>query len=765
MVLAAAKWDYLSRKRSRKANLAFLNLLLWLRDSLQGRGDSSFAVLKAAASQARARAFEQGETVADDELRFLLKYLPHTMKSRSGLRQLAFLGRALPKPPVDGLVVRKSLSGHKKIAQTVHLSPSEKMAFIPGEISKLFTGLFKGPLRGYLEQPTLTTSSSSCIGATRKQGGHRALNCHPLAKDVNLEEEHDMVMFTNNYKESHILDLVCQSHILAKQSAIDVDIIVVPELGNKVRLVSKTRLCHAQASGLVNKLLLDLIAQLPVCRDFLEGDRQAAIRRAFRYAEYESPYKQVSLFGPSVFVSTDLTAASDLLPHDMLQLIVESLIDVIGKELVPPEMCGRLTALFNTLRDIVKGIRMTYPDGKVILSSRGVLMGIGGTWPLMSIAHILFITIAAKTIGFDRDRALASAAIGGDDLIAYWPRSMYDSYKKTIEDFGGKFSAGKTFVSPHYGNFAEVSFVRKPAKVPLTFFEALATRNEKDVQYRAQLHFYSEIPVKSLADQDLDNLSWSVEMASTPESLIRVRRVLRALRPSIYGEVRKLGISATLPRCLGGLGLPPKKGSVQKFTASHRMRLALGKYLYGSADNDLFPHGPPSWADCVDKISLRARKHSIDSLEMEHMIGISTLRIKPLGGKPRVVRLNPSDHYVSRLVPEDECFEVRLDQWLAKEVGVNVEKLVLCNRYPNTSCSSKTVRPYLFAKGVSDWMKFQLKGGVPKQMAISNNGSRWALLARKMILNLSCYIEISMRADEYYGKLDHLSMSHLTHGF
>jgi hypothetical protein len=573
-----------------------------------------------------------------------------------------------------------------------------------------------------------------------------------------------MTVFTNNFMTEHIWNLVHQSHQLASNEAIDVNIIVVPEYGNKVRLVSKTQLCHSQATSLVNKFLLDIIGQLPICSDFLKGNREDAIRRAFRYAVYEPRIDQVDRFGQSVFVSTDLTAASDLLPHDLLQHIVEGIILEIAEEFPLFLSDEHSQDLFNTLRDITKGIKMTYPDGSTILSSRGVLMGIGGTWPLMSIAHILFIVIASKRINYSTQHAIAAAAIGGDDLIAFWPMNMYLSYKTTIEDFGGKFSVGKTFVSPKYGNFAEVQFMRRSAMTPLTYHEAVQSRELNNSLYKSHLHFFSEIPIRSLVAQDLDDLSWSVSMATTPESMTRVRHVIRAIRPGIYKDALKAGICATLPRCLGGIGLPPRKGSVSKFSAPVHLRMALGKYLYGTADKNLFPHGPPSWSECVDKISLRARSQSIDQLTFENECQLTVLSIRPNGKEPRQIIFDgiPTG---TILMPEADSFEMRLSDWMGREVAVMVRKLVFCNRYPGAFCKSKTVRPFMFAKGVSEWINFQLRGGVPKDMAIRNNGNRWALLARMTDLNRSCFVEVRMNPGTYLGKVDHDNVVGLTQRF
>jgi hypothetical protein len=59
-------------------------------------------------------------------------------------------------------------------------------------------------------------------------------------------------------------------------------------------------------------------------RSVLEGDREGAIRQMF-----SSSKGKYTLTGDRVVVSTDLTAASDRIPHDLAIAIWEEILDIM----------------------------------------------------------------------------------------------------------------------------------------------------------------------------------------------------------------------------------------------------------------------------------------------------------------------------------------------------------------------------------------------------------------------------------------------------
>ena len=90
----------------------------------------------------------------------------------------------------------------------------------------------------------------------------------------------------------------------------------VQERGLKVRIVSVPP-AHASFAGTVlGHALMDRLRKLFRCRRFLEGERHLAVEEVIRRRYHND-----------LIVSTDLTAATDLLPLDLVSAIVEGIID------------------------------------------------------------------------------------------------------------------------------------------------------------------------------------------------------------------------------------------------------------------------------------------------------------------------------------------------------------------------------------------------------------------------------------------------------
>nr|WAK75296.1 MAG: RNA-dependent RNA polymerase [Narnaviridae sp.] len=155
-----------------------------------------------------------------------------------------------------------------------------------------------------------------------------------------------------------------------------------------------------------------------------------------------------------VVLSTDLTAATDLFPSDMILSYFHGL-----KE----------SGLFSEFElyqmwSCLRPQEIEFSDGQVLLSKRGILMGLPMTWVTLSIIHYCWWQMAVRRICRQRRLALRTGLlynrflICGDDAIFVGWRDVAEEYNKILGSFGAQVSTGKHFLScakPFRGNFIE----------------------------------------------------------------------------------------------------------------------------------------------------------------------------------------------------------------------------------------------------------------------------------------------------------------------
>jgi len=465
----------------------------------------------------------------------------------------------------------------------------------------------------------------------------------------------------------------------------------IPERGWKRRVVSAPEGFANTAGGALNRALLSALRKERRCRRFLLGERRRAVEelvRAFRLGH--------------VVVSTDLSVATDRLPHDLVGQVVNGLI--AGWKGLPDVWGEALVALTGPQV-------LTYPWGQTVTSRRGVLMGLGPSWPIMSIIHLFWVDYAASLGRGLQNSARFGTAIGGDDLIGFWPQQLLENYLSVLTACGGKPSKGKFFVNCRVGNFTEMTFTVVPG-VP-----------------GPSIRWAAGIPVKGLVSLSLD-LEGEAYESLCPDSgrATRARRVLRALRPGVWRRSRESGCVPVLPRVLGGAGLPPRRGSLAKVFAPKWMRLALGKFLYGSG-SDQVPLAPPSWVESTDLVSRTARERSEAVLFREVEFGMVEFSTQYKPGR------------VSRLVSD----------WLQNETSLFSQAAVFSDdSCPASNTDVADARTH--GRQVRQWALKRLRGGVPDAQAIKNGrNSRYALIERARFNRRRWYINLLLPPEFYYG--------------
>lgn len=165
-------------------------------------------------------------------------------------------------------------------------------------------------------------------------------------------------------------------------------------------------------------------------------------------------------------MSSDLTAATDLLPHDLVQAIVETIIESCN---LPPWAASELRRLTGP-QDLV------WPalgNDTRASTKRGILMGLPTSWPILCLVHLYWIHQACGDTPL-RPKLSLRSALCGDDNLSHWPEFVVKRYHQNISDCGGKLSKGKHFVSKTFGCFCEKLF-----KISFT------GRRERTVQWKS----------------------------------------------------------------------------------------------------------------------------------------------------------------------------------------------------------------------------------------------------------------------------------------
>jgi len=657
-------------------------LAVWLLTSCcsQGTG-ATLGWLKRAAAGARDTAIT-GVPLAP-ESRYLVRKLLIGDVSRDALDQLAFLGRTLP--PGDKVIRSRALVAHRAA-----LTSSPTVAPALRDSARRFATWFA---RAHIKKADLVESvfpsPSASADTGRKDGGSREETRRQHIRWISeLPEEYwsrPNALSFMDYNDFFLPSEV--ESVRSNQGSVDVAraaawktatqpathrVTCVPERGWKQRIVSAPPAHVAVAGSVLNKALLKAVARYRPASDFLRGDRREAMGNVM----------QGSRAGQHI-VSTDLSAATDRFPLDLVRSVVLGLCD--GWIDLPPLWSEALFALTGE-----QGL--AYPWGQEVQSSCGILMGLGPSWPILSVIHAWWAETSFATVGLNPRFQLNTFCIGGDDLFARWPRDVVESYRLIVTACNGKRSAGKDFLSITGGNFTEISIF-------------VSGSNDKWRWSRA-------IPVKGLVGASISEIGASYESLSSDSGrAAKGRTVIKTLHPDAWKVCRDVGIAPDLPRSLGGAGLPPIRGSLQRIDIPLRQRLALGRFLYGAGQSTV-PLGPPSWVEAGDPAVWQARKHAEGRLTGSLELGL--LRYITVDGS---------------LDPKDRRRKLVVDH-LADQMSYFARTRVF-SETPFPSVATEVVSLRKYSRLVNGWIAKKTKGGVPSRMALTNRvNSRSRLLTR-----------------------------------
>lgn len=202
----------------------------------------------------------------------------------------------------------------------------------------------------------------------------------------------------------------------------------LPERGMKCRVVTKSPAALVTLGDKLRKILFRSLRRDRRIADSLEGNHEVAIERAFQRAldhhqldsqlQRQSSGLRGAVYGKrgwswnervsglskqrTSVLSSDLTAASDLLPLDLVSALVEGFIEgsALGKE--EDQTAPFLASLFRVLTgpQYVTWESGPYKENlEHEWTKRGILMGLPTTWFLLNLTHLFWIEESSRVAG------------------------------------------------------------------------------------------------------------------------------------------------------------------------------------------------------------------------------------------------------------------------------------------------------------------------------------------------------------------------------
>jgi len=465
--------------------------------------------------------------------------------NRNDVAQYSYAGRALPEGTLAD--AEAALRRHHADMSTPWKTPGA-LLLAARTFAKNWANRYLASQKR-LSKPDLPTRSA-CSESTLREGGLRGfvagLGRHP---DAEVHRSQLSTELPAQDVESLLEDLsyVYHARDLLQRGHPPSVAVALRERGLKIRVITKSSAALHLVGHIVRKRLLDGLRRDPRSASPLVGVTDEMIKKEL-----------LGALG-AVLVSSDLTRASDLLPHDLMAAITDGL-----------EASSRFTPLeIDALRLLTGSQAIKYPAElglADVQSVRGILMGLPTTWAMLSLTHLFWWDQATRQASVVTRCPLSKLApqtkvlICGDDAVAACPSAVADRYGSVLTACGGEKSAGKHFdcrQTPRRFVFLErlftvqldasdhVTSVHREPCVPL---RGLVRPSVPDAFLEHGSALYVPEFVKQL--YAIDTLVR--EFPALSERLLRYTRA----RPHLAHQAAALGLRRGLPLALGGDGLP-----------------------------------------------------------------------------------------------------------------------------------------------------------------------------------------------------------------
>lgn len=487
----------------------------WFHHSLP----NGIAHAKAFAFRMRQRSIGVESTTT--EVDTLYDSLVPSLLTNSVLAELATIGRGMPKiVPTD----RHMDEWVSRLTKRNAPDPATVREFENFVIRKL---------RGAVEDDDwvvtqeVPLSDNAGVGWSRKAGGIRAAITKQAVAQRVIAREVEGVDISRG---------VTIGWLIANVRPQLVEPLVLPEAGGKVRIATIAEPINVTLAGAVNAVLIKVLRNLRPSKGPLSGDARsmADVLGSDRTQDGR------------LFYSADLSAASDYIEPEFGKAFAR----VVGRMFTASRRSDG-AALTKALEIIVSPGRARLPDGRVIALSRGAHMGIGTTWPLLSLMNMF---AAEQNAGKGARR---SYLVMGDDLVGRWTRKSVNNYRLNIASVRLVLNDTKSFESTHGAIFAEEVFTTNARK---TSNHALGFARASEV-FLAK----SEGLDRGRGDE---GQSVGITLGVIAHKYRRLgaekERRVRSLMRLTHTKAFK-GLPEQWPTQLGGLGFPGKLSAPAKF--------------------------------------------------------------------------------------------------------------------------------------------------------------------------------------------------------
>jgi hypothetical protein len=368
--------------------------------------------------------------------------------SREGLATLASMGRALPNPSDE--VIKKTLNEHRKVlmSRPVPTNPVLLKAlstFVHTNVRGMVQEQLKRDENFNPSRPSFLPifSTSSCIEKTRKEGGCAAALAEIEAK-MRADPSGDFGSSSPAEVKADVLEFAwkAEPQFLPPKGVV----MAVPAPGGKARVLAKHRSEHTTMAQYINGTLIALLKNWAPAAGALHG---RSITKTLRFASRKQPLDPEAL----VF-SGDWSTSTDYIPFDVARCIADAICAELGWD----------WTLTNAMRRLTGCYQLRYPDGKLIVTGRGQLMGVGTSWPILSLLNGFCAEHGASQI------AKRSYRICGDDILSVWTTPEIDRYRQMMEACGVKLNDRKTLIARNFGVFTEeyVELIRSGGVLPIS---------------------------------------------------------------------------------------------------------------------------------------------------------------------------------------------------------------------------------------------------------------------------------------------------------
>jgi len=325
--------------------------------------------------------------------------------------------------------------------------------------------------------------------------------------------------------------------------------VVIQERGEKARMVTPVTYSVAYISMFLNKLLLSALDQ----------DKRV---RATDPDPMSGFIHSLSADCPTdwIFRSVDMTRATDLMPLDIVSSLVGGIIDSWG---LPP-------FLSEAFRLCTGPVNLQVDDAVSVRTRRGILMGLGTSWPILSLYNLWLYEKAWTRSGMRRcwsKRFRGMVRTVGDDLLGLIPQSVSDCYTSNLVETGGSPSFGKDLSSKTTGVLVEQAVRRREGcKCPMNPFYRYPSCSVRPLLPGCTSEKDGTVMPKWMMGKQLtDVISDSVH-----------KKYLTVFLQKMYAkEIRLLqrcGVQPFLPRSVGGGNFPCAAKDMRKHWMALRPR-------------------------------------------------------------------------------------------------------------------------------------------------------------------------------------------------